>query len=96
MGKGDIQAGQIYSDGNIDLIVYPNPSSGTFSFRLETTSDELITINIFDMMGRLISSKSTSNNYEAITIGEDLADGTYISEVMQGDYRKTVKIVKVQ
>jgi hypothetical protein len=89
------EIGEIYTDGNADLIVYPNPSASTFSFRLETSSNEPITINVFDINGRLVSNTEYSNASEMMLIGDNLANGMYFAQVKQGEFNKTVRIQKI-
>ncbi len=77
------------------LIVYPNPSNSTFNFSLKTTSEELVTIQIFDMMGRLVQEYKSLSPSDMMTAGDNLNAGVYIAVVTQGEFRKSVKINKV-
>jgi hypothetical protein len=87
----------IYSaDVTEGLTVYPNPSSSTFNFRLETTSNELVTIQLFDISGRLVQEYQSLLPDDIITVGENLENGVYIAVVTQGAFKKFVKIAKVQ
>jgi hypothetical protein len=96
MGKQQGSDGEIYSMGDGDLIVYPNPSNSTFNFRLESGSNELVSITIYDINGRMIIEKSNLNPNELVVIGEELANGIYSAVVVQGELRKTVKISKIK
>ena len=87
--------GDIYTMGDADLIVYPNPSTSTFNFRLESESNEPVTISIYDLRGKLISEESFSIPSDMMVIGEELANGIYFTIVKQGEYSKTVKIQKI-
>jgi len=80
---------------NIELIVYPNPSSTTFNFRLQTLSEEFVTIQLFDMMGNLVQEYKSLSASDLITVGDNLNAGVYIAVVTQGELRKSVKINKV-
>jgi N-acetylneuraminic acid mutarotase len=77
------------------LIVYPNPSNSAFNFSLKTTSEELVTIQIFDMLGRLVREYKSLSPDDLMTIGDNLNVGVYVAVVTQGEYRKTVKLSKV-
>jgi len=81
---------------NEELIVYPNPSTLAFNFRLKTTSEELVTIQIFDMMGRLVREYKSLSPDDVMTIGDNLDAGVFIAVVTQGTNRKTVKLNKVK
>ena len=92
--KDDFAIAGTNQTGNETLIVYPNPSTSTFNFRLYLMSEESVNIKIFDMMGRLIHEYPSLSTDNVMTIGEDLNAGIYIAVVTQGEYRKTVKITK--
>jgi len=93
--KDALAAGETDQPGTIKLIVYPNPSNSAFNFRLNTTSDELVTIQIFDMMGKLIQKNKSLSPSDIMTIGDNLSAGVYIAVITQGECRKTVKLSKV-
>lgn len=78
------------------LKVYPNPSNSTFNFMLETESNELVTIQLFDLSGRQVQEYNSLSPDNVITIGEDLKPGMYMAVVTQGNYRKAVKLTKVR
>jgi N-acetylneuraminic acid mutarotase len=97
--KGSLKDGPVIGEpdqlSSKELMVYPNPSNSTFKFRLETTSEESVTIQVFDMSGRLVHEYKSLSPDDIMTIGEDLNVGVYIAVVTQGEYRKTIKINKV-
>ncbi len=82
-------------DGEINLIVYPNPSNSAFNFKLETESTEPVTITLYDMSGRMVMNLTNQNPTEVITIAQEMAAGVYMANVTQGEFVKTVKITKV-
>lgn len=59
----------------MDLIVYPNPSSSTFNFKLETSSDETVSIRVFDMSGRVVTELTNLSPKEAIKVGAEMTTG---------------------
>jgi PKD repeat protein len=98
MSKTDNLIGEIYTEENdfsdIDLIVYPNPSNGVFNFKLESSSDETVSIRFFDMSGRMVAEVNSQSPKDIIIWGADMTTGVYMAEVTQGSYRKTVKVTK--
>jgi carboxyl-terminal processing protease len=76
--------------------LYPNPSNSTFNFRLQTASNELVTLQIFDISGRLVQEYQSLSPDEVTTVGENLDYGVYIAVVTQGTFKNFVKIAKVQ
>jgi N-acetylneuraminic acid mutarotase len=80
---------------NDELTVYPNPSGSTFNFRLNSASHEPVNIRVFDIMGRMVHEYSSLSPDEIISVGDNLNAGVYIAVVTQGEFRKSVKINKV-
>lgn len=62
------------------LTVYPNPATEYFVLN-GNTSGESLTVNVYDVTGKIIISQTTSSNQEIIDISE-LARGTYFVEVL--------------
>ena len=97
--KGSLKDGIIMVENdqvsNSELIVYPNPSISTFNFNLKTSCEELVTIQIFNMIGRVVREYKSLSPYAIMTVGEDLNPGIYIALVTQGEYRTSIKISKV-
>jgi len=78
-----------------ELIVYPNPSSSAFNFRMKTTGEQLVNIQIFDLTGRLVHEYKSLSPDNVMTIGDNLVTGVYVAVVTQGEYRKVIKITRV-
>jgi hypothetical protein len=79
-----------------ELTVYPNPSTSTFNFIYKTNSCEPITLQLFDISGRLVQEIQSLPPNEIITAGDNLEYGIYVAVVTQGTVKKFVKIAKVQ
>jgi flagellar hook assembly protein FlgD len=81
---------------------YPNPFNPTTTFRYDLPEDALVTINIFDLVGRsiksLVNSQQTAG-YRSIqwnatnNHGESVSAGMYIYMIQAGDFRQTKKMV---
>jgi hypothetical protein len=55
----------------------------------------MVNIKILDMMGRLVREYKSLPLDGLLTFGDDLNPGIYIAVVIQGEFRKSVKITKV-
>jgi hypothetical protein len=89
--------GESYSaDVNEELTVYPNPSNTTFTFIYKTNTQEPITLQLFDISGRLVQEFQSLPPNEIITAGDNLEYGIYVAVVTQGAVKKFVRIAKVQ
>lgn len=73
--------------------LYPNPSQGMISVRFESTDNNSVSVQVFDLQGRAIYAKKFESDLSVfnqnINIG-NLANGVYLVRVKQGD-RTTVK-----
>ena len=83
-----------YSLSNVSI--YPNPSNGIINVRFETTSNDNVKIELFDLQGRRVYRSNHSNNQslfdEPIAIGK-LANGIYVLNVSQGNKSTTKRII---
>lgn len=78
--------------------VYPNPNKGEFTIQYELLKRSDVRIDIFNMSGSLMKSiANVTGQYEGqyhIPVNlNDLANGIYIVSFIQGDTRKTERLV---
>lgn len=78
--------------------VYPNPSkSGVFNVRISTTENSLVTLELFDVLGKSIYKEQLSNQIGAriIKIGEglQLKTGVYILKVNSNGKTTNKKLI---
>jgi len=74
--------------------VLPNPSTNYFTLVLKTTSHEPLQIAIKDEVGRLVETIRPANRNSSVKIGGGYWPGIYYAEVIQGNKRKVVKLLK--
>lgn len=67
---------------NSDLLIYPNPSNGIFTFK--TLNSEITNIEIYNYFGTKIVSYNKENFNSLINL-EDHANGTYFYKVILSD-----------
>jgi hypothetical protein len=81
---------------------YPNPFNPTTQIRYDLPQDALVSISIYDVMGRMIKSLSNANQtagYHSLKwdatndFGEGVSAGMYIYTIQAGEYRSTKKMV---
>lgn len=75
----------------IGLNVYPNPNNGTFV--IELNNNDVKTINITDVTGRVVYSVNTTETKQYININA-LANGIYFAQISTQGKTSTYKIVK--
>lgn len=97
--KGDVTTGEIITeevtDGQVDLIVYPNPSQNIFKIELESGSQEVVQITVYDLSGKVVLDLKDQKAGETITIDQLTQAGVYIAEVKQGEFHKFVKLNRI-
>ncbi|MFT3793770.1 DUF4832 domain-containing protein [Flavobacterium sp.] len=73
-----------------------NPFSDSFDLNVDTSDkQEVVTIKIFDMVGKLVGQQSVdAKDAETITLGGELATGVYNVVVTQGQERKALRVFK--
>ncbi len=82
-------------DGLFDVKVLGNPTSTSFIMNVITSSDEKISMRVFDAQGRLIEERQGLQPMETLRVGERYINGMYMAEIRQGKNRKTVRLVKM-
>jgi hypothetical protein len=80
------------------LNVYPNPNNGNFmvSAKTSTTAKSTSTIQIIDMLGKVVAQVNAQNNNGTINTNinnSNLKNGVYTVRIMVGNDIKTVKMV---
>jgi Putative metal-binding motif/Secretion system C-terminal sorting domain len=73
----------------------PNPFGDYFSLNVTSSSEEMIQIKIYDLLGKLIEQKSISvQNVEELQLGTDLPSGVYNVIAAQGDEVQSLRLIK--
>ncbi len=83
-------AGQL--SGSVSLM--PNPSHGQFGLKVTTDSKQSVTVRLLDINGRVLYSAKGMPD-QIFSFGGELAPGTYLVELRQGDHLQTLKAIKL-
>jgi hypothetical protein len=81
----------------LEVKVMNNPSVSNVPFRLKVVSNnevDAIQMRVMDGTGKPIEYKSALRNGQTVEIGRTYVQGMYFVEVLQGNQRKMVKLVK--
>ncbi|MDB5257825.1 MAG: hypothetical protein JWM14_2520 [Chitinophagaceae bacterium] len=78
--------------GSTPVVVAPNPFSS--SFVLSKIFSEAATVSVYDIYGRLLEQKVTSAEEFSLTLGEGLANGSYIVQYLTGSNAYTIHVEK--
>ena len=81
--------------GSFSAVAYPNPFATTFAIKVQTDSQQVIQLKMYDMIGRLVEQRETTANDKEITaFGERYPSGVYSVVVTQGDITETLRVIK--
>ena len=81
---------------------HPNPFNPVTTLRYDLPEDAMVSITIYDMMGRIVSNLVSSQQnagYKSIqwnatnNAGQPVSAGIYLYEIQAGEFRETKKMV---
>jgi hypothetical protein len=81
-------------ENNFDITVYPNPTGMQFTFRIDAPGIDKYNLRIFDLTGRMVESFENLSVKEKFSCGDKLKSGIYIGEIMLGDTRRLLRLIK--
>lgn len=74
---------------------FPNPSGSYFNLKVETGSNEKMSLRVVDISGRIIEERQNLQPQQIIRLGDRYLNGVYIAEIIQGANRKAIRLVKM-
>jgi len=80
---------------NLDIRAFPNPSGSYFNLKVETGSNEKMSLRVVDITGRVIEERQNLQPQQMIRLGDRYLSGVYIAEIIQGENRKAIRLVKM-
>ncbi|MEL1242405.1 heparin lyase I family protein [Flavobacterium flavipallidum] len=75
------------------VMIAPNPTDTEFHINISSNSAETVSVNVFDISGKRINLLKVNPN-QTISFGNNLKSGIYLTEIIQGKNKKTVKLIK--
>ncbi|WP_336518615.1 choice-of-anchor tandem repeat GloVer-containing protein [Pollutibacter soli] len=83
-------------DKELQIRVAPNPSSSLFQITFDGNGRSSTRVRITDISGRLVQEKVLLPGVSRINLGDNWVNGTYIAEIIQGERRKTIQLIKLK
>jgi hypothetical protein len=81
---------------DFDVKVLGNPTTTSFKLKLESSDiNKKITMKVVDINGRSVEIKETLRAGQLVEFGSRYKTGLYFVEVVQGEERKVIKLLKV-
>ena len=81
--------------GNSPMIAFPNPFGEGFTLKSDTTSADLVTIKVYDMLGKVIEQRQViASELSKQELGTSYQAGLYNVMVAQGNQQQTIRVIK--
>ena len=78
-----------------NVVAYPNPFAESFMLDVRTSTESVVYVKVYDMLGKLIENKTVSfDELIGLEVGGNYPSGVYNVIVSQGDQLKTVRVIK--
>ncbi len=75
--------------------VLPNPSTSVFTLLVSSQRTERIVVRVLDVQGRVLEQQISNAQSQSIKVGEGFRPGIYFAEIIQGNERKLIKLLKL-
>jgi parallel beta-helix repeat protein len=95
-GMNEKIEGSEFIEGKIKVQVSPNPAYSHFNITLPSNNSNLARVIVFDELGRVVETRENIPASSTFQIGEKLSPGIYITRIIQGDEKTTIKLIKVR
>jgi hypothetical protein len=79
-----------------EVKVTPNPTSSHFDLIVTSSNKSPVILKIADLSGRSVAGEQKISPNSFVRLGQSWNAGTYFIEVMQGNQKKVVKVVKIK
>jgi uncharacterized repeat protein (TIGR02543 family) len=92
-----IVANCLGTDGEPEVLAYPNPFGDDLTLRFESFGNIQATVEVYDMLGRMVHTQKVNcsqNDYEVVLRLAGLSDGTYNVRISTADFVINRKVVK--
>jgi hypothetical protein len=93
---GDLQLAPVNAMTRFDATAYPNPTTSQFNIKLESSNrQDEISIVVYSVNGKVVEQRQHLSAGQTIQLGGLYRPGVYILEMIQGNQRKQLKLVKI-
>lgn len=75
--------------------VMPNPSATYFNLVINSNDANPVMVRVMDLSGRVIETYTKISSSGILKLGHNWGAGTYFAELIQGNQKKVVKMIKV-
>lgn len=89
------ESATIDNETALKVQVMPNPSRNYFTLKIESASASPVMLRVTDVLGRVVDAKSQISPNSTVQIGQNYQSGTYYLQVMQGNRKKLIQLIKL-
>ena len=82
------------TSGRLEATVMPNPTTNHFNLVIKGKDASPVTVRVMDVYGKVVMVNQKIGSYTTLRIGDNWTNGTYLVEVIQGNQRKLLKLIK--
>ncbi|KAF0239917.1 MAG: HYR domain-containing, partial [Chitinophagaceae bacterium] len=86
----------VVEQAELNVLVMPNPSTTYFTLKLTSKNEAPVNIRVVDAVGRLVDVKTKMAANSTFQIGHNYSSGTYFVELLQGNKRKVIQLIKTR
>jgi|GEM_PF-3605824 len=86
---------EVLAEGELGVKAYPNPSTSNFTLAIKGGNGSAVSLRVMDMAGRMVEQHGRLAAGSNLTIGQNWRAGAYFVEVINGDQKKVVKLIKI-
>ena len=79
----------------LEATALPNPSNSSFNLWIKGKRNNLVSVKIIDISGRVVEKHDKVLPNKLFNLGDRLAAGSYFIEVTQDGQKKTISVIKV-
>jgi hypothetical protein len=96
---GAIEVAKVEGDGHehetdLEVIASPNPTMNYFELLIQSADKTTpVQVRVTSMNGRVLTALKATVG-QKVRFGQEYTSGTYVAEAIQGNKRKTVKLIK--
>ena len=87
---------QTNENSALTVTATPNPATAYFSLQTRSASNQPLQVRMVDAAGRVVEAKSGVAAIGTLNIGHSYRPGVYFAEILQGNQKVTLKLLKVQ
>jgi len=82
------------SEIKLDVSAMPNPTTNWFNLVIKSNGDKTTNLRVINLNGLVVEDHQKVAPGSVLRLGELWRGGTYFIEVIQGDQRKVIKLIK--